>query len=73
MARGVSFNLNDLWWNTMELKPVVVLNNDRLEVMMQRASGHPSLEKPNSRSQSGPSKGMEDWDFGTLPFIWVDG
>ena len=53
----------------MELKPAVVLNNDRLEVMMQRASGHPSLEKPYSWSQSGPSRGMEDWDFGTLPNI----
>ena len=45
---GVSFNLNDLMWNTMELKLAVVLNNDGLEEIMQRASGHPSLEKPYS-------------------------
>ena len=45
---GVSFKLNDPMLNTMELKLAVVLNNDRLEEIMQRASGHPSLEKPYS-------------------------
>ena len=60
----MSLRLRDLWWNTIELNLAVVLNKDLLDVMMHLVCGHPSLENPDSVSQSSPIRDIETRSFG---------
>ena len=53
----------------MELNLAVVLNKDLFDVKMQRVCAQPSLENPDSVSQSSPSRDMEIRSFGIQIFL----